>query len=74
MRPLEPKMFSLLSSANRTLFQYVSGVFFIDFMNESLRDVFFVLTKNFLLVERPFNRAALRTHRKVSRDIEIENF
>ncbi|GBL98470.1 hypothetical protein AVEN_111601-1 [Araneus ventricosus] len=69
IRPSEPKMLNLLSSANKTLFQYN-----IDLAKESLSFLFFALTKNVLRVERPFNPAALKTHRTVSDEIEVENF
>ena len=67
-------MLNSLSSANRTLFQYyVSGLFIIDFENESLRFLFFALTKSFLRAERPCNPASLRIRRTVSGEIEEEN-
>ncbi|GBN68267.1 hypothetical protein AVEN_61637-1 [Araneus ventricosus] len=70
IRPSEPKMLNLLSSPNKTLFQYVLGLFNIDFAKERLSFLFFSLTKNFLRAERPFNPAALRTRRTVSSEIE----
>jgi hypothetical protein len=68
-------MLNLLSSANKTLFQYVWGLFIIDSDKESLSFLFFSLTKTFLRAERPCNPAALLfTHRQtVSGEIEIEN-
>ena len=45
----------------------------INFMNECLSFLFFALTNNFLGAESPFTPAALRTHRTVSGEIEVEN-
>ena len=44
----EPNMLNLLSSASRTIFQCISGLFITDFANESLSFLFFALTKYFL--------------------------
>ena len=51
-------MLNLLLSANMILFQYVSGLFIIDFANESLSFLCFTITKNFLWAERQINPAA----------------
>ena len=40
----------------------------------TLSSLVFVLTENFLRAERPCNLASLRTRRKVSGEIEVENF
>ena len=58
-----PKMLNVLSSANRALLQYVSGLFIIDFANESLSFLVFALTEKFFRTERLCNPATPRSSR-----------
>lgn len=62
------------SPANKTLLQYNSGLFIIDFAKGSLRFPFFAITKNSLRAECPFNPAYVSTHRIISGETDVEIF